>query len=88
MENLNDLKILFSFVPCFKDKSVLQLGSDLVFTELLTSQADASPKKVVVSDSDEVALQTNKETNASRAKNLEYVQGCLKSLSTNLGDQK
>ena len=85
MENLNDLKILLSFVPSFKDKSVLQLGSDPFYTELF-SQEDVSPKLLTVVDSDQVLLQKNKDANLSRGKNLEFIHSELKNLS--LSDQK
>jgi tRNA1(Val) A37 N6-methylase TrmN6 len=84
MENLNDLKLLLSFVSSFKEKSVLQLGSDSVYTQLFTQESSERPNKVVVVDSDESLLQTNKAANS--ASNLEFIKSEFKSL--NISGQK
>ena len=78
MENLNDLKILFSFVPSFKDKSILQLGSDHLFTELFT-QDEHCAKGVTVVGSDQGKLEENKKC-------VQFIKSDFKHL--NLNNQK
>lgn len=80
MENPNDLKLLLTFVPTFKDKSVLQLGSNLVYTQLFTQEGECASKVVVV-DSNESLLNENKTANNS--KNLEFIKNEFKSLHLN-----
>ena len=84
MENLNDLKLLLSFVPSFKEKSLLQLGSDSVYTQLFTQESSERASKVVVVDTDESLLQKNKAAN--NANNLEFIKSEFKSL--NISGQK
>ncbi len=84
MENLNDLKLLLSFVTSFKEKSVLQLGSDSVYTQLFTQESSERASKVVVVDSDESLLQKNKAAN--NANNLEFIKSEFKRL--NISGQK
>jgi len=83
MENLNDLKLLLTFVPSFKNKSVLQLGSDSVYTQLFTEETECASKLIIV-DSNESLLQKSRQ--AHNAKHLEYVKSEFKSLD--LKDQK
>ena len=83
MENLNDLKTLFSFVPSFKDKSVLQLGSDPVYTQLFI-QEDSSAKIIKIVDTDQSLLQKNEDKNSNNRS--EFIKSDFKSL--NLSAQK
>jgi hypothetical protein len=80
MENSNDLKLLLTFVPSFKEKSVLQLGSSLEYTQLFTKEGECASKVVVV-DSNESLLNENRK--AHNTKNVEFIKNEFKSLNLN-----